>query len=122
MNVRRTLAASALSALTLGGLGMGVAMALPSGATSPVPKPPAPTVARQSPVPVTPSKDSDNVQQGDQSGPDVAGAPEKGASSGGVETAQDPSGSEKPDQGSDNPAGHADPPGDAQHNGGATES
>ena len=86
---------------------MGVAMARPTpgGSTSP-----ATTVAQ---APTHGSQDGDTIQQGDQTTPDVAGQDE---------TASKTEPSESSTGAADNPAGHADPAGDVQHNGGSNES
>lgn len=101
------LAVGGFSAVALGGLGAGAAFAAPSSHASPPPT----TTSSVSQPGSQGTADGDTAQVGDQSTPDVAGQAEQ----------PDGTAQEKPEQANDNPAGHADPPGDVQHNGGPNE-
>jgi hypothetical protein len=91
---------SALAALAVGGSAIATA-AQNGGAPAPVL---ATTTATSTPVDATSASDGDNVQQGDQSAPDNAGATEA-PDSVAAETASESSAA------SDGPGGHADPAG-----------
>lgn len=103
MNIKRTIAATAVGLIGVTGIAAGVA----SATTNPSPsKPPAATTS-------APGSQAD-VQQGDQTAPDAPGTANES-------TTNEPATNEPASTGVDNPAGHADPPGNVQHNGGANE-
>lgn len=131
------LAALAVTAVAVGGLSGGIALAQPSQ------NPPAATVRPAAAEPTVP--DTDNLQEGDQTAPDnaagvastvVGSAAQRSAVNGAAPAAQravpnatseqpeqeseGASESESPAQ-SDGPGGHEDPPGDVQHEGAANE-
>ena len=95
MDIKKTLIASA-AVLTLVGSVTGVAVASSKGAVAP-----------KSATETTTGADTDNIQQGDQTTPDTAGASEStGESSGESSSETGPS---------DGPGGHADPAGNVDH-------
>ncbi len=91
MNIKRTIAATAVGLIGMAGVGVGVASAV----SGPSPKPPAATT---------------DVQQGDQTAPDAPGTADES-------TSNEPAAKESASTPGDNPAGHADPPGDVQNDG-----
>jgi hypothetical protein len=101
MFVKHKLAGAAAVLVALAGFGTATAMAQ----TSTTPKP---TVSAPAPEPVA-GPDTDTVQSGDQTTPDVAGAAGKEAttpeSANGTETGAP----------SDGPGGHEDPPGNVDN-------
>lgn len=111
MKISPRIAAAAIGVLALAGTSAGAA-----AAASPS------TVARVAQVTAEPtSPDTDNIQSGDQTGPDPAGAAatmathhQKAQASGenGGENSESSGESSAP---SDGPAGHADPSGNVQH-------
>jgi hypothetical protein len=110
----RTIALAAGSAIAAAALGTGVAYASSSHTQLPVSQPtvaPAPvtSVSSQPALPqvaTTPAADSDTVQQGDQTTPDAA------ASTTETSGAESP---EAPGTETDGPGGHADGPGNVDH-------
>ena len=104
MKLRYAIATGSLAALGLGGVGMAVAMAQPT--------PGGVTTVVLAPTPGHGSPDGDTTQQGDQTTPDVAGDNEA------KNTSEAP---ESSVEAADNPAGHADPAGNVDHNGGPNE-
>ncbi len=86
-----------IAALALGGSVAGAAVA--SGGTTTVPKPATAETSS--------TADTDNIQQGDQTGPDT---PAGSDSSSAQEETETESSSD-----SDGPGGHQDPPGDVNH-------
>ena len=96
MDIKKTLIASA-AVLTLVGSVTGVAVAASKGAVAP----------KSATSETTTGADTDNIQQGDQTTPDTAGASEStGESSGESSSETGPS---------DGPGGHADPAGNVDH-------
>ncbi|MGH3498745.1 MAG: hypothetical protein ACRDP1_14885 [Nocardioidaceae bacterium] len=128
--MNRTMQAVGLAAAAVTALGGGIAAAQAHPGTS--------TSAHMAAEASGP--DTDNVQQGDQTGPDnAAPAPDKAgtvrqtsqhvaAAAHHSKNAQDTSGAPSENQGehetsggNDGPGGHQDPPGDVQHQGGNNE-
>jgi ABC-type phosphate transport system substrate-binding protein len=93
---RKSLTATVAALVAALGVG-GVAVAQSSGSGTQ-----APAASHQSAAPENSATDTDNIQSGDQTSPDPAGAAEKESA-----TEQEP-GSEVP--GDDGPGGHADEP------------
>jgi hypothetical protein len=123
MQLKTKLTAAGLGLLACGGLVASFASAapaaghpLPISRTTPAPLPANTVPARTSPAPTADkpasngAADTDNVQSGDQTTPDSPAA-----------SATENSGEAPETAGSDGPGGHADPPGDVQHQGGASE-
>jgi hypothetical protein len=100
MRTRSTKLAAALAAIAA--LAVGGATLASAGSKA---NPPAPPVASQSQQETAPSVDGDNVQQGDQSAPDVTGhASEAAGEQPGSESEQTSESAP-----SDGPGGYADP-------------
>ena len=97
MNITRKLAVGAFSAATILGVGGGVAYAQTSTTA-----PPATSVAPSASSPTAPSTDSTKAEAAEPTTPETESATEAS-------------------QPSDGPGGHADGPGDVQHEGGAGE-
>jgi len=111
MRSRLKKAAGALTlvaALAVGGATFASASSkAPSKAPPVSAKAPAQAPAKEAPAGVV---DNDTLQEGDQSGPDVPGAPEGSESS--SESSSEPAGESAEVPGDDGPGGHADEPGD----------
>jgi hypothetical protein len=106
---RRTITVASVGAAAILAVGLTAGAASATGSTAPATKT---TVGQLSSVSKA-APDTDNVQQGDQTTPDVPGtaSPEKaGTEKAGTEKA----GTETPDA-SDGPGGHADAPGTVDH-------
>lgn len=120
MNKTGKLATFAVTAVAVGGLSGGIALAQPSHKATVAPTRPAAAVEATTP-------DTDNVQEGDQSTPDVAAVAKTATVVRSVArpsaTGEDSEGaSESEGSGqSDGPGGHQDPAGDVQHEGDAGE-
>lgn len=102
MKFHRKIASTAVVALTLGGAGIGTAVAGSSASTAP-----AASVVRQDTPPEPAGPDTDNIQHGDQNAPDN----ERPGEHGQAETPE----------GADGPGGHADASAGAQHEAGSAE-
>ncbi len=130
MNRFGKLTTLAVTAVAVGGLTGGVALAQPSHSSHAVTaRPAAATPATESTGPDT---DNLQVQEGDQTSPDTPAIAAKAAAPAAQRavpkvSAQDPgqesenSGESEGTDQSDGPGGHQDPPGDVQHEGGDNE-
>jgi hypothetical protein len=129
---RRKIAVIGIACLAAAGASLGVAMQAHASGTA-KPMKPAPAAAQPTVEPTSP--DTDTLQQGDQTAPDsatvVSPAVVKAAAKA-VSAESDPAGestsetaseeaSSESESASDGPGGHADPPGDVQHEGGPNE-
>jgi hypothetical protein len=106
MQLKSKLLGSGLVILAAGGIGTATAMAQSGASTAPAVHAPAKATASE---PVS-SPDTDNVQQGDQTSPDVPAATKAGEAGGESEKA-----SESENAPSDGPGGHEDPPGNVDN-------
>lgn len=110
------------SAVLVAFAGIGTATALAqSSTTSPSPKAPISAPVNVKTAEPKSATDTDNVQQGDQNGPDVAGAKETpdplepSAKSAKTSAASGAENTNETETASDGPGGHADPPGNVDH-------
>jgi len=110
MQLKNKILGSGLVILAAGGIGTATVMAQASGAsTPPAVHAPAKAVTSESDGN---GSDTDNVQQGDQTSPDVPAAkasPKAGAAD------ESESGSESETGATDGPGGHEDPPGNVDN-------
>jgi hypothetical protein len=129
---RRKIAMIGIACLAAAGASLGVAMQAHASGTA-KPMKPAPAAAQPMAEPTSP--DTDTLQQGDQTTPDsaaVAAAKIVKAAPKSVSAESDPAAestsettseeaTSESQSASDGPGGHADPPGDVQHEGGPNE-
>lgn len=109
MEIKRKAALAALGVLGLSGVGVGTALAQSNSSSPPTSKPSLTAPAAEAPEPAGP--DTDTLQQGDQATPDVVGANE------GAEAPEsgEKAGVEEPGDANLPGGGHADPPGNVDH-------
>jgi hypothetical protein len=108
MKLAPKIASIAVSVLALGGAGIGTAVASSAGTHAAAGQ----RAAQSEPT----SPDNDAIQQGDQTSPDNAAAASARAVHAHSSKAEKPGeGSESENGPSDGPGGHADPPGNVQH-------
>lgn len=88
MTLKKKMLAGAMGLLAMGGIGAGVASAATTA--------PAPPPATSSPTPGANTNGNGDVQQGDQNGPDTAGAADK---PGAGDAAEAPGAADKPEAG-----------------------
>jgi hypothetical protein len=116
MRLQHKLIGSGAVLLALGGVGTATALAQASGAaTSPAVHAPAAKATTAEPVEGT---DTDNIQSGDQTTPDVPAAKATSltkVSSSKASPSESESTTESETGPSDGPGGHEDPPGDVQN-------
>lgn len=115
MEIKKKMAIATIGVLGLAGVGVGTALGQSGDAKSPT-QPPAvaATVQAQAPAPEAPEPpgpDTDMVQEGDQTTPDAPGAEN------GTETPEngEKAGVEEPGDENLPGGGHADPPGNVDH-------
>lgn len=103
---------AALASLAVGG--SAIATAAQKGG-SPTPTPPAVSAPAQAETPS--ATDGDTLQQGDQSGPDVAGAADAAEPAGAAEAPESAAAESASESSaaSDGPGGHADPAGNVDN-------
>jgi hypothetical protein len=108
MNRTRKLLATGATVAAFGGVGAVAAVAQTSTSTKPAVVTPAP------------SKDTDTLQQGDQTTPDVPGAaetpdPSEKPTTSAVTTSGEKPATSETETANDGPGGHQDPPGNVDH-------
>lgn len=100
VNIRSRITVGAVAALALAGGGIGASVAASANTSHPA------SAVSQEPT----ARDTDAIQQGNQTSPDAATA----AAVSGVRGSENPENSSE-NAPSDGPGGHADPSGDVQH-------
>ncbi|MDQ1508431.1 MAG: hypothetical protein QOG50_275 [Actinomycetota bacterium] len=120
MYLKHKLIGAAAVLVAFAGIGTATALAQ-SSTTSPAPKAPPSVPVNAKTVEPKSATDTDNVQQGDQNGPDVAAASESpdpleaSAPSAKTSAASEGENTTETETASDGPGGHADRPGNVDH-------
>jgi len=100
----------------IAGLGVVAAIAVGGATFASAAKKAPPTPPPAAATPAAPAADGDTLQQGDQTAPDTAAAPEQASEAASPESAAEPAGASESSSevaGNDGPGGHADEPGNA---------